>query len=79
MNEFKAKILEGKDVIFQTKDQAVDFVKKKFPRFPEETAGNRSAEGWHFDKHTVKNVENVEHINIYSKEPKFRVHITWSE
>ena len=53
-------------------------IRKKFPDFKQEVAGSRSNEGWHFDNHPLNgSSENVEHINIYSKEQKFRVHITW--
>lgn len=77
MNQYKQVILEGKDVEFETKQQALDFIKKKFSDFPEEVAGSRSAQGWHFDNHAVNGIENVEHVNIYSKDMGFRVHITW--
>lgn len=79
-NEIKKKILEGNDVTFDTKEQALEFIKKKFPDFPEETAGNRSSEGWHLDRHSIDgSKEHVDHINIYSKNHKFRVHILWRE
>lgn len=46
--------------------------------FPEETAGNRSSEGWHFDSHPMNGSStDVDHINIYSKEQNFRSHLTW--
>lgn len=39
-------------------------------------AGNRSAEGWHFDAHEIAGLEGIiEHINIYSKKLGFRVHL----
>ncbi len=41
-------------------------------------AGHRSAEGWHFDKHPIgDSIDDVAHINLYSKRHKFRIHITW--
>ncbi|HEX3045563.1 MAG TPA: hypothetical protein VHY08_12460 [Bacillota bacterium] len=77
LNLFKIQVLQGKDIEFSTKEQALEFINKKFGDFPQEIAGSRSAQGWHFDKHAVNGVENVEHINLYSKEQGFRVHITW--
>ena len=38
LNQYKSKVLEGKDVHFKSKKQAVDFVKKKFPEFQQEVA-----------------------------------------
>ena len=56
----------------------MDYIRKKFSDFPEETSGHRSAEGWHFDLHEIDGMEGeIEHINIYSKKWKFRVHIFW--
>ena len=79
-NKIKNEIIEGKDVRFKTKDEALDFIKKKFPDFKQEQPGNRSSEGWHFDSHPINgSSESVDHINIYSKSGKFRVHITWEE
>ncbi|WP_343761796.1 hypothetical protein [Clostridium oceanicum] len=40
-------------IYFKTKDEAIDFVNKKFPHFMEEIAGQRSAESWHFDSHPI--------------------------
>lgn len=78
LNQYKSKVLEGKDVHFKSKEQAIDFVKKKFPEFPEEVAKSRSSQGWHFDSHSIRGSANpIEHINIYSKSSGFRVHITW--
>ena len=63
---------------FETKEQALEFIEQKFPNFQEEVAGARSAEGWHFDSHPLEEGGDIiEHINIYSKELGFRVHITW--
>ena len=79
-NKIKSEILEGKDVKFKTKEEALEFIEKKFPNFKEETAGNRSSEGWHFDSHPIEGSEfSIEHINIYSKSQGFRVHITWGD
>ena len=79
-NNIKNQILEGQDVEFKTKEEAVDFIKRKFSDFNQETAGNRSSQGWHFDKHLIdQSEEAIEHINIYSKKLKFRVHITWRD
>lgn len=61
---------------FSSKEQTIDFIKKKFPDFKQEIAGFRSKQGWHFDIHSINGSQkNIEHINIYSKD--FRVHITW--
>ncbi len=79
-NKMKEEVLGGKDVKFRTKEEAVEFIKKKFPDFKQETAGNRSSEGWHFDSHPINgSTGNIDHINIYSKKQKFRVHITWGD
>lgn len=78
MNKFKSIVSEGTDIEFATKDQAVNFIKNKFGGFPEEVAGGRSAQGWHFDSHSINgSADPIEHINLYSKEQGFRVHITW--
>ena len=78
MNQQKSKVLQGKDVQFDTKEQALEFIERKFPDFKEEIAGARSAEGWHFDAHKIGDSDEIiEHINIYSKKQNFRVHITW--
>lgn len=56
----------------------MEFITKKFPGFSEEMAGHRSSEGWHFDKHPIgDSIDDVVHINLYSKRHKFRIHITW--
>ena len=78
LNKKKNDVLAGEDVEFDNLDDALSFIKKKFPMLPQEIAGQRSAEGWHFDIHPINNsVEDIEHINMYSKSMKFRVHITW--
>ena len=78
MNKKKAEALEGKDIQFEKKADALEFITKKFPGFSEEMAGHRSAEGWHFDKHPIgDSIDDVVHINLYSKRHKFRIHITW--
>jgi hypothetical protein len=78
MNRFEVEVLQGKDVRFKTREQALEFIQKKFPEFKREIAGSRSNEGWHFDSHPIGDVSySVEHINIYSKNLGFRVHITW--
>ncbi|MDO4477395.1 MAG: hypothetical protein Q4B93_05520 [Clostridia bacterium] len=78
MNKLESLVREGKDIKFKSKSQALEFIKKKFGDFKEEKAGNRSSEGWHFDKHCIKGSANpIEHINLYSKKLNFRVHITW--
>lgn len=80
MNQALSVVKSGKDVTFRTKQQAVDFIKSKFPGFKQEVAGGRSAEGWHFDSHPVNgSSSSIDHINIYSKEQGFRIHIFWSE
>ena len=79
-NQQKNKVLNNEDVTFKTKKDAIDFINKKFPDFAEEMAGNRSAEGWHFDAHEIAGLEGIiEHINIYSKKLGFRVHLFWEE
>lgn len=78
LNEYKNQVLSNNDIEFANKNQAMEFVNKKFGSFPEEVAQNRSAEGWHFDSHPINGSEEaIEHINLYSKEMGFRVHITW--
>jgi len=78
MNQYKNKVLSGEDIHFDTKEQAVEFIEQKFSYFKQEVSGSRSAEGWHYDSHPVGGSENpIEHINLYSKEQGFRVHITW--
>ena len=78
MNKKKAEALEGKDIQFEKKADALEFITKKFPGFSEEMAGHRSSEGWHFDKHPIgDSIDDVVHINLYSKRHKFRIHITW--
>ena len=78
MNQFKAMVQEGTDIEFATKDQVMNFIKNKFGDFPEEVAGSRSAQGWHFDSHPINgSADAIEHINLYSKDQGFRVHITW--
>lgn len=80
MNEYRWDVLSGKDVNFKTKQDALDFLNRKFPKLKQETAGGRSSEGWHFDNHSIKGGNGtVNHINIYSKQQGFRVHITWGE
>lgn len=77
-NQIKSEILAGHDVEFSSKAEAVSFIEEKFPDFPQEVAGSRSAQGWHFDYHSMYDGgPKVEHINIYSKTPKFKAHITW--
>ena len=79
-NQQKNKVLNNEDVTFKTKQDAIDFVNKKFPNFVEEMAGHRSAEGWHFDAHEISGLEGIiEHINLYSKKLGFRVHVFWGE
>ncbi len=78
MNRLKKKILNNEDVHVKTKNDALQLIEKKFSNFSQEVAGSRSAEGWHFDFHPINGSTNsIEHINIYSKYLKFRVHITW--
>jgi hypothetical protein len=78
LNRYKNKVTAGEDVHFDTKEQALEFIEKKFPDFQQEVAGSRSAEGWHIDSHSIGGSESaIDHINIYSKGQGFRVHITW--
>jgi len=78
MNNLQKDILSGKDVHLKTEAHARQLIDTKFSNFPQETAGLRSAQGWHYDAHSlVRGGPIVEHINIYSKTPYFRVHITW--
>ncbi|MGN1034046.1 MAG: hypothetical protein ACI4PK_00375 [Oscillospiraceae bacterium] len=78
MNQFESQVLQGKDIKFKTKEQALDFIHKKFPTFKEEIAGTRSSKGWCFAAHSIGESANpIEHINLYSKRLNFRVHITW--
>jgi hypothetical protein len=78
MNKMKLKVLNGEDLTFDTANDTVQFIKKKFPDFIEEVAESRSSEGWHFDIHEIKGLEGlIEHINLYSKKYEFRIHILW--
>jgi RHS repeat-associated protein len=80
LNKYKEEVLNGNDIEFKTREEAIEFVNKKFHDFSEEVAGSRSAKGWHFDSHPINGSENaIDHINIYSKKQKFRVHITWRD
>ena len=80
LNKVKNEILAGNDVQFKSKADSVEFINKKFPDFKQEIAGSRSSEGWHFDSHPINgSTKNIDHINIYSKKQRFRVHITWGE
>lgn len=73
-NQIKNEILEGDDVQFKTKEEAVEFIEKKFPDFKQEAAGSRRSEGWYFDSHPINgSAGDIEHINIYSKQQGFRV------
>jgi hypothetical protein len=78
LNNAKDNLISGKDVRFRTKEQALDFIHRKFSEFPQEVSGARSSEGWHFDNHPLlPNANSIEHINIYSKKYGFRAHVTW--
>lgn len=78
MNQYKQDVLSGKDIRFKTRENAVEFIQKKFPHLKQEIAGSRSANGWHFDSHPINgSLVNIEHINLYSKLDGFRIHITW--
>jgi hypothetical protein len=78
LNKYRNDILGGKDVHFRSRQDALDFINKKFPNFKQEIAGSRSGQGWHFDNHPINGGSNaIDHINIYSKSQGFRVHITW--
>ncbi|MGX8796057.1 hypothetical protein ACR6HW_08230 [Fusibacter sp. JL298sf-3] len=80
LNQYRDQVISGNDIHFKTKDEALDFINKKFPDFAEEVAGARSSEGWHFDSHPIGgSKEAIDHINIYSKRQKFRIHITWGD
>ena len=79
MNAAYNEVLANHDVVFRTREQALQFINSKFPDFPQELAGFRGAEGWHFDEHPLigSGGQNIQQINIYSKRFHFRVHITW--
>ena len=78
MNALKKEVLKGNDINVKSKDQALEFINKKFPNFQQEVAGARSSQGWHFDCHPINgSINSIEHINLYSKTLNFRVHITW--
>lgn len=78
MNQYKKEIQSNNDVHFKTKEQAIEFIKNKFPDLKQEVAGSRSSEGWHVDSYPVNGSStHITHINIYSKPGGFRVHITW--
>ena len=55
-NEVRDKIISGDNMTFKSKSDAVAFIKWKFPTFPQEVAGHRSAQGWHFDAHEIEGV-----------------------
>ena len=61
---------------FRSREQAEAFIRKYYPNFQQETAGHRSAQGWHFDSHEINGVV-TDHINIYSKELGINAHIFW--
>ena len=78
MDALKKGVLKGKDINVKSKDQALEFINKKFSNFHQEIAGARSSQGWHFDYHPSNgSINNIEHINIYSKTLNFRVRMTW--
>jgi RHS repeat-associated protein len=81
LNKLRVQALNGETLIFDTKQNAVDFITKKFPDLVQEVVKKRGAEGWHFDMtHTVKGFEEfIEHINLYSKQYGFRIHIFWKD
>lgn len=66
--------MSGENVTFGSRDDAVAFISRKFPSFDQELPGHRSAQGWHFDCHDINGFVR-DHINIYSKSPKFNSHI----
>ena len=45
-NEVRDKIISGDNMTFKSKSDAVAFIKWKFPTFPQEVAGHRSAQGY---------------------------------
>ena len=75
-NSIKKDISNSKDVTFRTKADAESFITKEYPGFSRDVAGQRTAQGWHYDVHGINGVVR-EHINIYSKTPKFNSHIFW--
>ena len=78
LNKLKIQALNGNDLKFDTVDDALNFITKKFPEFIQEVAGSRSAQGWHFDIHKIEGMKGfIEHINLYSKKYGFRIHIFW--
>jgi hypothetical protein len=79
MNTLKNKIMRGENVTLASKEQALQLIEKKFTDFSQEVAKARGPQGWHFDSHTIRGMGTspIEHINIYSKVPKFRSHIFW--
>ena len=81
LNDYAKKARAGEDLIFKTKEDALYFLSKKFPKLLKETAGKRGPEGWHFDFHVIKNMGEkvVDHINVYSKELGFSIHIFWGK
>lgn len=76
--------MSGNDVHIKTKDEALDFINKKFPDFAEEVAGGRSAEGWHFDSHPIGEAKKRSNISIFIvrvKSLEFTLHgvIKWKK
>ena len=77
-NAAKKDVMSNQNIHFETKEQAIEFIKKKFPSLQQELAGHRSAQGWHFDAHPVNGHSGiVEHINLYIKSSGIRIHIFW--
>lgn len=76
VNKIKSWIMEGKDVYFTSKDEAISFIKRGFPKYPQDDSGARSPAGWHVDQHLRGDTR--EHINIYNKHLGFNAHLYWN-
>ena len=76
VNKIKSWIMEGKDVYFTSKDEATSFIKRGFPKYPQDDSGARSPAGWHVDQHLRGDTR--EHINIYNKHLGFNAHLYWN-
>ena len=75
-NKIKNWITESRDICFPSRSDAVSFVQKNYPTYPQEVRGGRSAYGWHFDQHLSGDTR--EHINLYDKHIGFNAHLYWN-
>ena len=77
-NVVKSVIESETNTIFKSSSLAEAFITRNYPTFLQESAGNRSSQGWHWDYSFSQGA----HINIYgwSRSGKyFRTHIFWTD